>query len=142
MTNVVIFPESSIDSLWAEAIFLQELGAEEFLASLCEVSVGLSQAEFDVHVLEEGKHDLELGNLALLIKGQDISILGQIWHLKLVGQGVAEIRPGGYVGAGLGARERVRRVGVDRSLGPREAVHAAVHATSVEARRLLGLCVL
>lgn len=76
MANVAIIPESSIDSLGAEAVFLQELCAKQLLTSLREVPVGLSQGEFNVHVLEKGKHDLQLSNLAILVQGQHINIIG------------------------------------------------------------------
>lgn len=75
---MVIVPESSIYSLGTEAVFLQELSAKQLLASLGEVSIGLSQRELDVHVLEEGEHDLQLSNLAIFVQGQDVNIFWQV----------------------------------------------------------------
>lgn len=78
VTDVVIFTERPLNSLRTESILLEVLGAKKLLTGLGEVPTSLLQGESEVELPEKREHELQLGDLAVLVQGRDVDI---VWKL-------------------------------------------------------------
>lgn len=93
-----ILTKSTFDAPRPQTVFLKVLHVKEVFASLDKVSFAFFEGKLDIQFGEEGEHDVKLSNLAILIQGGHVDILGEFERRKSLREGIAKVGKVGKVG--------------------------------------------
>lgn len=89
--------KSTVNTFGSQSVFLQELHIEQFLTSLHKVPFTLLQGKLEIQLDEAWKHGLELCNLAIVIEGDNVHILGELKDCESLVESVTEVGEVGEV---------------------------------------------